>query len=206
MGVTIEVGAKQTTLRFTSSAKAIYDQYRNRGIWLQCVLIEEKPDGSFGDTTAVSIRVKVRRVIRVRLQRPPGGFSYCRLSRSAAFYDSRRELVAIPLGRVGRLYLNERDTALLVFGLMGGAYAADGDGWRYVSPAEFAARFSGSYTIEQLSSPDASPSPGAIGYWSDVHKHALVAKLTSRGTRFFLEMDNGVMSTNTVAYLRYVYG
>jgi hypothetical protein len=205
-GVTVSIAARQATIRFTKAANALYRRYQERRLWLQCVYVELRSDGTFGGSNSVTAPFTVRqRLIRVRLQRPPTGFSYCRIARSARFYDLRGEVVAVALSNRGRAYLNERDSAVLLFRLSDAAYSFDANGWRFVSAAEFGRRLAGKYVVEALAGPQASPAPGKIGYWSDGKRHAVFTKLTSRHRRFFLELTDDVLSTNMVAYLRYIY-
>jgi hypothetical protein len=206
-GVVIEVRQRHASVRFTPAADELYARYRGRRIWLQCAVVAERRDGSLDSPGyTITTRIRVRRHVRVAIDRPLGGFSFCRLSRSEEFYSLSKELVFVPLARVGRLYLEERDTFRLILGFS--PFVRDGDGSRFASDAEFAAFYGAAYRIEELPNSESSPSPGAVGYWSDIQEHALVAKLTSRGTRFFVEWTREgrpwilcCLRTNAAAYL-----
>lgn len=51
------------------------------------------------------------------------------------------------------------------------------------------------WKVEELASPDATPAPGSIGYWSDGTNTAVVV-LHGDGTRKFVRVHDGVYSTN----------
>lgn len=52
-----------------------------------------------------------------------------------------------------------------------------------------------------LVSPDASPPPGAIGFYSDGANHAEAVGISTLGRRLFIDSNAGVLSTNAAEHL-----
>ncbi len=55
--------------------------------------------------------------------------------------------------------------------------------------------------VVALASPDASPPPGAIGFYSDGANHAETVGISKLGRRLFMDSNAGVFSTNAAEHL-----
>jgi hypothetical protein len=68
--------------------------------------------------------------------------------------------------------------------------------------SEFAAGpILGRLPVVPLASADASPPPGAIGFYSDGADHAQAVGISTLGRRLFIDSTAGVLSTNVAQHL-----
>jgi hypothetical protein len=75
-------------------------------------------------------------------------------------------------------------------------------GGHFLPAAQFTAGFRvGRLRVVALVSPDGSPPPGAIGFYSDGANHAEVVGISTLGRRLFIDSNVGVLSTNAAEHL-----
>ena len=133
------------------------------------------------------------------------GMDYCDVSLEPRRRGrSSKLVVSVPLTQRGAVFLDEREVARGLFGLL---VAID---------FAFEERGSGVHpTVEQvltrfpqlrghlipLSGPADTPPPKTIGYWSDGAAHVAVVALATAGRRLFVEYDGDVLHTNVSGYI-----
>jgi hypothetical protein len=185
---------------FTKAASALFHPIAGKRVRVACSKVSFSGQ-EVASLATIDVVVPARRTIRSKLS---GNtlYDFCTVER----LKRCSEVVAIPLTKRGEGYLDGRDTTLLLFFVMSSSLASDPSGWRFLTYDEFATRFGGRMKVVELTTPDAAVPSGYVGYWSDGRRHAVVAKQTLLGKRFFLERDADVLSTNVGAFLSNVYG
>ncbi|HWI70566.1 MAG TPA: hypothetical protein VNT55_01325, partial [Baekduia sp.] len=122
---------------------------------------------------------------------PVAGVDVCEVSRITA--TSKNTSVTTPVARAaltpaGDVWVDESERALAMQKLLTGARTAHG--------YEPAARLGDG--VEALGSPDATPSAGRIGYWTD-GSHATVAATSDAGRRLVMQdLGDGMLRTNVL--------
>lgn len=113
-------------------------------------------------------------------------------------------LDSVALTQKGAAFLDEDRVTSKIFVVLevaiGGAqHRPDG----HFPPAQFAAgfRLSRLLRVVALVSPDASPPPGTIGFYSDGANHAEAVGISTLGRRLFIDSNAGVLSTNAAEHL-----
>ena len=114
-------------------------------------------------------------------------------------------LDSIALTQKGAAFLDEDRVTSTIFAVL---QLAIGDAQHrpdgHFPPAgQFAAGFRPSRLLRvvALVSPDASPPPGAIGFYSDGANHAEAVGISTLGRRLFIDSNAGVLSTNAAEHL-----
>jgi hypothetical protein len=113
-------------------------------------------------------------------------------------------LDAIALTQKGAAFLDEDRLTSTIFGALEVAigYAQHRADGHFPPSGQFAAGFPLSRPrMVALVSPDASPPPGAIGFYSDGANHAEVVGISTLGRRLFIDSNAGVLSTNAAEHL-----
>ena len=109
----------------------------------------------------------------------------------------RRELATVALTTAGVKFLDERTRALTLFVVL---ELAEGSGGAYPTTERFVGGSDGA--VVALDSPQATPPPRRVGYWSDGTEHAAVVALSSAGRRLYVEVDtDDRISTNVLGYV-----
>lgn len=111
------------------------------------------------------------------------------------------QVASVPLTQRGAVHLDELERALELANLLTVVgVLADERGQRgYPSSAEIESRSEGE--VVALATPQDSPPPGRIGYYSDGALHVAAVALSAQGRRLFLERDGDRVSTNLIRYL-----
>ncbi|MDQ2895508.1 MAG: hypothetical protein M3Y09_07665 [Actinomycetota bacterium] len=114
-------------------------------------------------------------------------------------------LDSIALTQKGAAFLDEDRVTSTIFVILEvaiGAAQHRTDG-HFPPAGQFAAGFGLSRLLRvvALVSPDASPSPGTIGVYSDGANHAEAVGISTLGRRLFIDSNAGVLSTNAAEHL-----
>ena len=185
---------------FTDKATKLWRRVAGRMIVFECTTFV--PGGAEGGGIGIRVPKRGRRVTTEGLA---AGADYCTIALPARRKGRRDKVVrSIPLSQPGAVFLDEREVARGLFGLL---FAID---------FAFEERGSGAYpTAEQvltrfpqfrghvipLSGPADTPPPKTIGYWSDGAAHVAVVALATAGRRLFVEYEGDVLHTNVSGYI-----
>lgn len=116
-------------------------------------------------------------------------------------------LGSIALTQKGAAFLEEDHLTSTIFVVLEVAigdarHRADG---HFPSAGQFAAGYARALSrllrVVTLVSPDASPPPGAIGFYSDGVNHAEAVGISTLGQRLFIDSNAGVFDTNAAEHL-----
>ncbi len=116
-------------------------------------------------------------------------------------------LGSIALTQKGAAFLEEDHLTSTIFAVLEVAIgdAQHRPGGHFLSADQFAAGYAGLLSrrlrVVALVSPDASPPPGAIGFYSDGVNHAEAVGILTLGQRLFIDSNAGVLSTNAAEHL-----
>lgn len=170
-------------------------------IKVRCATVIPAQLGGFQEQLVAGAPLVGRTKMRVQLPVHGVTFDYCNL-----LTRQRRSLAAVAFDVNARVFLDERATTLLLFRVLDEAFAPDETSqWRFVSPDVLAIRAQALTVIAPLPDQSSTPPQGAVGYWTDGHQHATLVKQTV-GRRLFVDLTGSSLSTNTTAYLKYVFG
>jgi len=113
-------------------------------------------------------------------------------------------LDSIALTQMGAAFLDEDHLSATIFGVLAvaiGDAQLRPDG-HFLPAGEFAARPTlNRLRLVTLASADASPPPGAIGFYSDGANHAEAVGISTLGQRLYMDSNAGVLSTNAAEHL-----
>ena len=131
------------------------------------------------------------------------GIDYCTVSRAQPDDETKpgRLIVSVPLTQRGAVFLDRRQTASEIVGVL---FAADElisrtNRETFPTAQEVVARYGP--RIVALAAPTDTPPPGKVGYYSDGAKHVAAVKTSAIGKRLFYEVNNDVVSTNIIELL-----
>lgn len=195
-------------LVFTPRSGKLRQRINSPYAWFSCTELGEPFATSGGGNLDVP-----RRGRRVPTGFTIKGADYCRVflrAHTVKRGDSRRRiprrvLFSIPLTQAGAVFLDEEAKAVRLVNL--GVLA---------SLVEHELKLSGHPTyaqlveehpavarvVVQLPTPDASPPPKRLGYYSDGRQHLVVAMLSASGRRLFIEAEpDEVLRTNLTEYI-----
>ncbi len=141
---------------------------------------------------------------------PPERVDVCEISRPRTVVGrrgarrrfSQRKLATVPLTERGIVDLDERARARLLFAVItqAGILGDRRDPPALPAPAALVARLGGD--LVALDSPEATPPPGRLGYWSDGARHGAVVILSRAGRRLYIEVDEDErLASNVLEYL-----
>jgi hypothetical protein len=201
---------------FTARAAKLYRRIAGKLVLVSCTELPREPHGpGFTSTSTgeVSVRAPKRRG-KLRTGDLTRGMDYCRVWLAPRTYRRRGEgvrrgrehIVSVPLTQRGAVFLDEQFKAfdllrvLLVASLTDERQKLDG----YPTAAQLLDRVpKAAGEVVALAAPTDVPPGGAIGYYSDGHRHVAVAIVSSSGRRLFIEYADDVLTTNVAGY---VYG
>ena len=185
---------------FTTEATKLWRRVAGRVIVLDCTKFVQ--GGAEGG--GIEIRVP-KRGRRVTTEGIATGADYCTIALPSRRKGRRDKVVrSIPLSQRGAVFLDEREVAR---GLMGLLFAIDftaeerGSG-AYPTFEQVLARFPQLRGhLVALPGPADTPPPKTIGYWSDGAAHVAVVALSTAGRRLFIEYEGDVLHTNVSGYI-----
>jgi hypothetical protein len=185
---------------FTPAATKLWRRVAGRVIVLDC--IKFVPDGT--ELGGIDIRVP-KRGRRVTTEGLAAGADYCTIALPARRKGRRDKVVrSIPLSQRGAVFLDEREVARGLFGLLVAidfAFEERGPG-AYPTAEQVLTRFPQFRGhVIPLPGPADTPPPRTIGYWSDGAAHVAVVALATAGRRLFIEYEGDVLHTNVSGYI-----
>jgi len=185
---------------FTPKATKLWRRVAGRVIVFECTKFVS--GGAEGGGIGIRVPKRGRRVTTEGLAT---GADYCTIALPARRKGRRDKVVrSIPLSQRGAVFLDEREVARGLFGLL---FAIDfsrqqrGPG-AYPTAEQVLTRFPQFRGhVIPLPSPAATPPPKTIGYWSDGAAHVAVVALSTLGRRLFIEFEGDVLHTNVSGYI-----
>lgn len=220
-GVRVERQRGAIVIVFTKRAAPLYRRIAGKRIVVDCVGLPKTIDGvrqtSGGET---AMRAPKRR----RPLRPGEGsrnLDYCSVSLAArkvvrgdtTTHYAREPIVSIPITQAGAVRLDERAKALMLWALATFADERMRPGQEgFLTAVELVQQTGGSLwptplwrrppTVVALAAPGDTPSPGAVGYYSDGDRHLAAVVVSASGRRLFLELAaDDVLHTNVADYV-----
>jgi hypothetical protein len=181
---------------FTSQAKKLWGRVAGRRVKYECT--ELLTDGTFSGSSTERAPKRGRRIWTGDKTRK---LDYCTI-----WLDPRgpgTELIAtIPLTQKGAVYLDEREKAALLSGIVSFARRlADKRGLPGFPTMEpMVGRWSQlGRLLVSLPDPTGTPAADRVGYWADGAQHIAVVMLSASGRRLFIEFEGDVLHTNVWA-------
>jgi hypothetical protein len=219
-GVRVERQQDAIVIVFTKRAAPLYRRIAGKRIVVDCVRMPKTIDGvrqtSGGETAMWAPR-------RRRPLRPGEGsrnLDYCSVSLAArkvvrgdtTTHYARKPIVAVAITQAGAVHLDESAKASMLQALhmYAGARRRSGE-TGYLTAPELLQQ-TGGYLwrspywrnrprIVALASPDDTPPPGALGFYSDGDRHVAAVIVSASGRRLFLELaPDEVLHTNVAEY------
>jgi hypothetical protein len=185
---------------FTPHAKKLWRRVAGRRVSVLCT--EFLGDGTAGGGATMRAPKRGRKIRTGDLTR---GLDYCEVSLEPRRRGrSSKLVVSVPLTQRGALFLDEREVARGLFGLLVAidfAFEERGPG-AYPTAEQVLTRFPQFRGhVIPLPGPADTPPPRTIGYWSDGAAHVAVVALATAGRRLFIEYDGDVLHTNVSGYI-----
>lgn len=108
---------------------------------------------------------------------------------------------SLALGQKGAVFLNEDRVTQRLAGIMelASALASQDSAGNFPTAATVASHLHGRDTT--LSSPSAASPPGRVGFFSDGVGHIEVVALSALGRRLYVDLNDGVLTTNVPEHL-----
>lgn len=202
---------------FTKSAKPLYKRIAGRLVEVACW--KRDGDGKWGGGVTFRADKRGRTLHTGDATRV---WDYCHVSIPARKVKRKKEtlhypprpIVSVPITQAGAIHLDQQTKTLMLSSVLtlaslGGEQTPSG---RYLTPAQLIEETGGRLTrtpwwrarppLVPLGSPDDTPPPGAIGYYSDGAEHGAAVTLSLTGRRLFIETDaDDVIHTNVLRIL-----
>jgi len=213
-GVTIKRAGRTLVVSFRRSAARRFRYIAGRRVVVECIRLPRRRSGSVieSELEVNQLAPRKRRPFRLPgIPRRPIDYCEVRAPSRAVRRNGRkrrsaaRDLATVALTPAGATFLDERDRAIALLAVLVVASLEDGDGGTQTYPTtqSFVARSDG--IAVALDSPQATPPPRRVGYWSDGAEHAAFVVLSSAGRRLYIEVDTDErISTNVARYLPFL--
>lgn len=195
-------------LIFSHKSAKLRKRINSRYAWIECTNFGEV----FSSVSSGNLDVP-RRGRRVRTGFGVDGADYCEFflrAHTVKRHGSRhrvprRVLFSIPLTQAGAVHLDEKSKAGVLWNvsLLAAFFKDEQKLGGHPSFAQLVREYPKlARVVVPLSTPDATPPPKRVGYYSDGREHIALAILSASGKRLFIEASAGdVLSTNVAAYL-----